>query len=236
MNNNLSFDQTIRARRSIRRFTATPVPPSVIEQAFEHALLAPNSSNMQTWDFYWVKSPEKKQKLVEYCLNQSAARTAQELVVVVADPKLWRRSNPEMIEFIRKINAPKLVLFYYEKLVPMTYRWGFLNIFVPFKWLPTFFTGLFRPMVRGPYSKRDLQEVAIKSAALASENFVLSIVQQGFSTCMMEGHDECRVKKLLGLGSSARVTMVIGIGEGDPVKGTWGPQFRIDPKKVIHHV
>ena len=43
---------------------------------------------------------------------------------------------------------------------------------------------------------RDLQEIAIKSAALGAENFVLALEAQGFSSCMMEGHDESRVLKL----------------------------------------
>ena len=231
---NLTFDETIRTRRSIRRFTQTPVPATVIERALEHATLAPNSSNMQTWDFYWVKSPDKKQKLVEYCLNQSAARTAQELVVIVADHTLWKRSNPEMVEFVKKVNAPKLVVMYYEKMIPLTYRAGLFNTIGAVKWIISSVTGLFRPITRGPHTLRDLQEVAIKSAALAAENFVLSIVQQGYATCMMEGHDEYRVKKLLGLKGTSRVVMVIGIGEGDLQKGTWGPQFRIDQQKTIH--
>ncbi len=231
----MEFFEAVRARRSIRKFKPEPVPAQVIQKALEAAVLAPNSSNMQTWDFYWVKSPEKKARLVEYCLSQSAARTAAELVVVTADPKLWRRSNPEMIRFVESVNAPKPVIFYYQKLIPATYRWGVFNLMAPIKWLMMTIPGLFRPMTRGPHTRRDLQEISIKSAALASENFVLACAAQGYATCMMEGFDEWRVKSLLGLGSSARVVMVIAVGvEGE--RGTWGPQFRIPIEKVVHPV
>lgn len=231
----MEFFEAVRARRSIRKFKPEPVPAEVIRKALEAAVLAPNSSNMQTWDFYWVKSAEKKAKLVEYCLGQSAARTAADLVVITADPTLWKRSNPEMIRFVESVNAPKPVVFYYKNLIPMTYRWGFLNLMAPFKWFMMTVPALFRPMTRGPISRRDLQEVSIKSAALASENFVLACAAQGYATCMMEGFDEFRVKRLLGLGSSSRVVMVIGVGiEGE--RGTWGPQFRIPTDQVVHEV
>ncbi len=85
----MEFFEVIKARRSIRRYLSDPVPDQVIEKAFDAAILAPNSSNVQTWDFFWVRSEEKKEKLIKACLSQSAARTAQQLVVITADPKKW---------------------------------------------------------------------------------------------------------------------------------------------------
>jgi len=231
----MDFFEVVRARRSIRKFKSEPVPEAVIRQALDAAVLAPNSSNLQTWDFYWVRSSEKKASMVQACMSQSAARTAAELIAVVADPKLWRRSNPEIVKFVERIEAPKLVQLYYQKIVPLTYRWGIFNLWVPLKWSVTALSGLFKPMARGPHSKRDLQEVAIKSAALASENLVLALTAQGYATCMMEGFDEVRVKRILRLRDSARVVMVIAVGsEGE--RGTWGPQFRIPIEQVVHEI
>jgi nitroreductase len=226
----MDFFETVNKRRSVRQFTTEAVPEVVMIKALEAAILAPNSSNTQTWNFYWVQ--KEKSKLVKYCLSQSAARTAQELIVVVADPKLWKRSQQPLIDFLTSIQAPKQVLFYYKKLIPFTYRWGIFNSFAPFKWLLSNAVGLFRPMVRGAGSKRDLQEVAIKSAALAAENFALAIAAQGFASCMMEGFDEFRVRRLLKLRCSARVVMVIGIGKQDE-KGVWGPRFRLPLDQVL---
>ncbi len=227
----MDFFDAIKARRSIRKFTDAEVPNAVMQKAFDAALLAPNSSNVQTWNFIWCKSLDVKNKLIMACLSQSAARTAKELVVVTADPALWRRSQPYLVDYVKSVSAPKQVIMYYEKLIPISYRWGFLNVMAPLKWLIANGVGLFRPMPRGPNTRGDLQEVAMKSAALACENFVLAISAQGFDTCMMEGFDECRVKNLLKLNSSERVVMVIGIGKAAD-SGTWGPQFRI-PKKLV---
>lgn len=232
----MDFFQAVEKRRSIRQFMNEPVPELVIRRSLEAALKAPNSSNTQTWNFFWIRSADHKKKAVEICLSQAAARTAQELVVITADPALWKRSQPYLADYIRKVNAPKPVIMYYEKLIPFVYRWGFLNTMAPIKWIVATVTGLFRPMMRGPFSRRDAQEIAIKSAALAAENFVLAVAAQGFDSCMMEGFDECRMKRLLKLGSSERVVMVIAVGKANPERGTWGPQYRIPSELVIKEV
>lgn len=231
----MDFFEAIEKRRSIRKFKPEPVDHAIIDRAFDAAVLAPNSSNIQTWDFYWVQTPDLKSKLVEYCMGQSAARTAADLVVFVADPNLWKRSIKRIQAFTEKVHAPKPVLLYYSKLIPITFRPGFLNSLALVKWLLGNIAGIFRPMLRGPHFKKDLQEVAIKSAALAAENFVLALSAQGIATCMMEGHDECRVKKLLNLPRSARIVMVIAIGH-EAERGTWGPRFRIPTSEIIHRI
>lgn len=227
--------EAINKRRSVRQFTEKAIPESVIEEALHCATLAPNSSNTQTWNFYWVRSAESKKKLVEYCMSQAAARTAKELIVVAADPKLWRRSQPALIDYVNKVKAPKQILFYYEKFIPHVYRWGLFNSLAPLKWLIASLIGLFRPISRGPYTRRDIQEVAIKSAALAAENFVLAMTAHGFQTCMMEGFDERRVKRLLKMSCSERVVMVIGCGE-ESSRGTWGPRFRLPIDAVVKKI
>jgi nitroreductase len=229
----MDFDSVVRSRRSVRKFTDRKFPESRIRTALEHAILAPNSSNTQTWDFHWVKSDAAKEKLVAACLSQSAARTASDLIVVTANSKKWRRAQTPLLAWVKEIKAPAQVVIYYEKLIPFVYTAGFLNIVAPFKWLIFNSVGLFKPMMRTPVTNRDLQEVAIKSAALACENFVLSITSQGGATCMMEGFDERRVQKLLKLSRANRVVMVIGVGF-EAERGTWGPQFRIPYDEVVH--
>jgi nitroreductase len=231
----MDFFEAVERRRSIRKYTSNPVPEEVLRKAFAAAILAPNSSNSQTWDFYWVRSSENKTALIKSCLNQSAARTAAELIVVVASPAAWRRSWPELKSYAERIHAPRTVKLYYSRLFPSMYRWGFLNSLGFVKGVAFYLTGLFRPMMRGPFSRRDIQEVCIKSAALAAENFVLAISAQGFASCMMEGFDECRVSRILKLRFSDRVVMVIAVGE-EGERGTWGPRFRLPLNDVVHEV
>jgi nitroreductase len=111
-----------------------------------------------------------------------------------------------------------------------------LSVLWPFKWILFNLVGIFRPIVRGPVTFNDLQMVSIKSVALACENFMLAISAQGFSSCPMEGIDECRVKRLLKLALGTRVAMVIAVGEGDGERGTWGPQVRFERSWFVKKV
>jgi nitroreductase len=229
----MEFTETLRARRSCRKYTADKVPGSVIEKALDDALIAPNSSNMQLWQFYWVSSPEKKSALAHACFGQSAASTAQEMVVIVADWSLWKENRKRMLEILRSNNANKGVLAYYEKLVPMAYTYGPLSLIGYIKKITMWAIGWFRPVPRGPNTRSDVAMVAVKSAALACENFMLSICDQGYACCPMEGFDEKLVNKVIGNKTCAsKVTMVISVGNADP-QGIYGPQIRFDKSLFI---
>lgn len=228
----MNFFDVIEKRRSIRKYTEEPVPPQVIEKALNAALLAPNSSNLQTWSFYWIKDTNKKKELISICLNQSAARTAKELIVAVACPTLWEKTSKEILAQPVSPNAEKLFTTYYKKIVPFTYGFQWL---APIKWIIMNTIGLFRPISRRPWSYRDREEVCIKSTALACENFMLAITAQGYSTCPMEGFDEYRLKKLLKLKCSDRVVMVISVGKAKE-GSEWGPRFRCDRSWFIKTV
>ena len=67
--------------RAMRRLKPDPVPEELIMKVLNAGVMAASGQNLQPWEFYWVKDKYKKQELVEACFSQSAARTAQELVV-----------------------------------------------------------------------------------------------------------------------------------------------------------
>lgn len=54
-----------------------------MKHCLELATLAPNSSNMQLWEFYQITNPGLMAKVSEACLGQSAASTASEIVVLL---------------------------------------------------------------------------------------------------------------------------------------------------------
>lgn len=229
----MDFFEAVRVRRSVRRFTEKEVPEEVVQKALDAALLAPNSSNLQTWQFFWVRSPEKRKLLVKACLNQSAARTAKELIVVVSSLKLWKQNCREVADKLKGQGMDAKVMRYYDKLIPFVYGYRWL---APIKWLAYNFYALTKPFPRHPWSTRDLEEVSIKSAALASENLMLAFCAQGFDTCPMEGMDEVRVKKLLELGCSDRVVMVLAVGDRHPDGGITNTQIRLPRDRFVHQV
>ncbi|MEQ1722618.1 MAG: nitroreductase family protein [Pseudobdellovibrio sp.] len=228
----MEFFEVIQKRRSIRKYSEKKVPAEVMNKALDAALLAPNSSNMQTWQFHWVRSEENKKKLIVACLGQGAAATAQELLVVSVSPSLWKKTSKDILKSGIPAGFEKVMTPYYSKLMPFLY--GF-QILAPFKWLIFNAVGIFKPIPRKPWSLRDREETCIKSAALACENFMLAISAQGFDTCPMEGFDESRVKSILDLKWSDRVVMVISVGERVD-RGLWGERFRSPRDWFIHEI
>ena len=232
----MEFFEVVEKRRSVRKFTADPVPESVMNKVLDAAVLAPNSSNLQPWEFYWVRSADKKAKLVEACFSQSAASTAQELVVAVSRVDTWKRNRDLILQsFGSESNIPKTVRLYYQKLVPVSYSQDPFGILAVLKSVFTIVAGLFRPVPRGPAFRSELFQVVTKTTALACENLMLAVVAEGFDSCPMEGFDEKRVKKILNLGRQSHVVMVIGIGKAAP-NGLFGPRFRVPRDLVIHTV
>jgi nitroreductase len=216
------------------------VPEAVMRQVLGWTLKAPNSSNLQCWEFYWVRDPEKKKELARYCFNQPAARTAQELVVAVAKPRQWKKHARKMLEVFAEAEKtgqkiPMSAKAYYSKLAPFMYTQGWLNSVGFIKHVLFFFRGLWAVTPREPVSHWGMKVWAVKSAALACENFMLGMSAHSYDTCPMEGFDSKRVKKLLKLSCSDEVVMVISCGRRAK-NGVYGPRVRFADSEFIKKV
>ncbi len=231
------FEKVIRSRRSTRVYSDEQVPESVVRKCLELATLAPNSSNLQCWEFYWVRSESKKKELVKFCLGQPAAATAQELIVCVARLDTWKRNSTMILEHLiaNESEVPAAKLHYQRKIVPLAYGHGPFYILGPLKKLAIATMGFFRVVPRGPAGKSDMRVWAHKTTALACENLMLSLRAFGFDSCPMEGMDERRIQKLLQLPRSAEVCMVISAGKRAE-HGIYDKQFRFDPSLVLFEV
>ena len=229
-----AFENILHNRRSVRVYTDEKIPSEVVEKVLDWALMAPNSSNLQCWEFYWVKHPVKKAKLIEALFSQPAARTAQELIVAVAKLETWKKNRKQMIDLFNTSgeHIPASARAYYEKLVPVVYNQGPLGIFGPFKRIVMSIVGLFRPTPREPKSHADMRVWAHKSTALACENIMLGFSAFGYDTCPMEGHDSNRVKEILDLGSDSEICMVISAGKRAK-NGVYGPRIRFPKEQFV---
>jgi len=226
------FRKTVMSRRSVRRFDATPIPEAVLQDCLDMALLAPNSSNLQPWEFHVVKTEALRAQLATACLGQNAAKTAQVLVAVVARLATWQEHCDLMLEHWPEETVPKIVDNYYRRLAKLHYSQGPLNVLGLGKRAFASVSGLRRPMPRGPFTHADMKVWAAKSTALGAENFMLAMRAHGFDTCPMEGFDEHRVRRLLDLPSDAFVVMVIGCGKR-AADGVYHPRIRFDRARFI---
>ena len=232
------FDKIVRTRRSVRKFKKINIAHEDVKDSILHASLAPNSSNLQLWEFYHVTENDLMQKISTACFDQPAARTANQFVVVVTRKDLWKSRRKFNINYIK--NRPEssnakglknrsIAIKYYKYLIPTVYR-EFFGLLGYFRYINAFLIGLFRPIYR-QVRNSDMRIVAHKSSALAAQNFMLSMTSKGYDTCPMEGFDSLRVKKILSLASSSEINMIISCGIKDE-QGVYGDQIRVPFDKV----
>ena len=229
------FEKVITSRRSVRRFTDKNIPEDVVRKCLDMALLAPNSSNLQPWEFHWVRSSKVRKKIDQAFLSQPAATTADTIIVAVARTATWKIHAKKMVDLIKAQDPKHSALSYYEKIVPLVYTIGFLGLAGLLKKTFLSVIGFRKPVPREPTSKAELITWAVKSTALACQNLMLAFRAAGYDSCPMEGMDSSRLKKLLKLPSDAVVVMGISAGQRAE-DGVFGKQIRFDKKLFIHEV
>ena len=237
-----AFENIVNNRRSNRKFDAEiEVGDDVINKALQLAILAPNSSNMQLWEFHWIKDPVLQKKFHSICLNQSAAKTAKHLVVFVGRRDLWKSHAAWNINLVKEAIGNKVPskrekrgLQYYSILMPLVYRRDWLGISTLIRRVICFIKGFSNPFMR-INGNRDQNVIVQKSCALAAQNFMLAIGAQGYDTCPMEGFDPILARKALGLPKGAELNMIVAVGKGTP-EGIHGERKRLpyNDTVIIH--
>jgi len=79
-----AFYNEMRRRRSVRDFSARPVPRAIIENCLRTAGTAPNGANMQPWHFVVVSDPLTKRRIRE------AAEAEERAFYGGRAPQAWR--------------------------------------------------------------------------------------------------------------------------------------------------
>ena len=242
----MNLQEVLEFRRSVRVYDeAQKIDTQVVKKCLELSTLAPSSSNMQLYEFYHITNPETLKKLSVACLDQTAASTAQELVVFVVRQDLYKKRSQEVLSFEReniRRNSPaerqekriKDREMYYGKIIPFLYArfFGVLGFVRKLIAVPVSF---FRPMVL-QVSENDARIVAHKSCGLAAQTFMIAMANEEYDTCPMEGFDSKRVKNILNLPSSAEINMVISCGKRKGNEGIWGDRYRVPFEEVYKRI
>ena len=242
----MNLEEVLNFRRSVRNFASDKaLDTEKVKHCLELATLAPNSSNMQLWEFYHITEPSILAKITEACLSQSAAATAKEIVVFVTRQDLHRKHARQIIEFERgniARNSPaerqqkriKDRELYYSKAMPFLYS-RFFGLLGLFRKVIGVSVSLFRPMFT-ELSECDSRVVLHKSCGLAAQTFMIAMANDGYDTCPLEGFDSRRVKKILQLPRAAEINMIIPCGIRNGNKGIWGERFRVPFEEVYHQI
>ena len=235
--------ESIEYRRSVRIFKKEDIDANKVRKCIINATLAPNSSNLQTWEFYHVTNKTVLNSITKACFNQNAAKTANQMVIFVVRKDLWRKRAKANIDFLNSVfdkkmgknteKNRKLALKYYKVAIPTMYI-SFFGILGLLRYIFFQIIGIFRPIFR-EVRLSDLRIVSHKSTALAAQNFMISMTEIGYDTCPMEGSDTSRIKKILNLPSSAEINMVISCGIRDE-KGIYTKRYRIPFEEVYKEI
>lgn len=232
----MTFEEIVQYRRSVRHYDPDKeLDTEKVKRCIELATLAPVSSNMQLWEFYHVTSPEILKKLTRACLNQSAARTAKQMVVFVTRQDLYRKRAKKILDFEigniqrnsppeRQANRIKNRKLYYGKLMLFFYA-RFFGLLGWFRKFLSFCIGLFTPITR-QVSEADVRVVVHKTCGLAAQTFMLAMAGEGYDTCPMEGFDSHIARKALRLPRGAEINMIVSCGVRLP-QGVWGERYRV---------
>lgn len=240
----MEFKEALNKRRSVRKFDPEQkLDSKIVKECIELSTLAPNSSNMQLWEFYHVTSPNKLKKLSAYCFDQNAAKTAQQMVVLVTRKDKWKERVGWHVNLMEKKFGKKkwedyskrerFAFTYYKKIVPVTYA-DFLGVLGWIKYLSYWVIGLFRPIYRQARHS-DMRVVVHKTLALAAQTFMLAMTDVGYDTCPMEGSDTLKIKSMLRLPHGAEINMVIACGVRLP-EGVYGNRIRVPFEEVYREV
>ena len=78
----MTFDEIVKARRSIRAYKDTPVERDTLLAVLEAGRLAPSARNRQEWHFTVVTNQKLREQLAVACCGQSMVAQAPAAIVV----------------------------------------------------------------------------------------------------------------------------------------------------------
>lgn len=81
----LTVRQAVAKRRSVRQYTADPIPEADLREIVRLAGAAPSPMNVQPWRFVIVRDPALKAKLQVAANNQAQVGRAPAVIVLYAD-------------------------------------------------------------------------------------------------------------------------------------------------------
>ncbi len=191
----LTFWETIKARRSIRKFSPDDVPEELVAQMLEAARLAPSGSNTQPWRFIVVRDEETRKELRNICMGQKFIEEAPVVIVCYAD---LDRYSPQSRKQRRQEFA--------ESGVMETLSGRFAD--------PKFRASL----IDNPMPLEQMTRSALCNAYIAIEHLILMATALGVGTCWVGATNSTeKLNALFGLEDNYIAAAVVPVGypEGD---------------------
>lgn len=172
------------SRRSVRQFLAEEVPEADVREVLRLTGLGPSASNVQTWRWAVVRSPDMTERLAAVMTGNNVA-TVQDAPVSI----VLYSDGAEVLDTLEEIMHPGMGS---EEIAKRA--------------------GAMRERLGG-MDEVKLRDWARTQTFIALGQIVLVARGMGYDTATMGGFKEAEMKQLLGLPDTASVTSVIALGK-----------------------
>ncbi|MEC3951738.1 nitroreductase family protein [Nocardia sp. CDC153] len=189
----LSVADAIRTRRTVRHYRPDPIAPEALETLLELAMEAPSSWNLQDRSLVVVTDPVGREGLTWATDGQPQPQEAPVMLVFVAEPHAWRADRTDIFDLARRNHA----------------------------WNDEFIAGFAAASTEFQRSlaERDLlREYAVKDAMIAAAYVMLAATELGLATSPMNGWDEAKVKKVIGIEDRDDLAIALLMSVGHPAE------------------
>ncbi|MFE9785472.1 nitroreductase family protein [Nocardia salmonicida] len=204
----LSVAEAIRTRRTVRHYRPDPVSATDLEALLDLAIEAPTSWNLQDRAIVAITSEAGRAGLAWATGGQPQAREAPVMLVFIAEPESWREDHSDVYDQARRNGA------WSEEFVAMfaTASHEFQN----------------------DLARRGLlREYAVKDAMIAATYVMLAATELGLATAPMNGWDEAKVKKTIGIGDRDDLAVALLMAVGHPAERRRHPGRRARERTVF---
>ena len=225
-----AFERLARSRRSVRKFSADPIPEGLLDRLLDIAHWAPSGYNLQPTHLVVVTDPALKGPLCDACLCQKQIKEAPATIVFTGDREVVRNNLEAVIASETAAGAlNEAYANMLRKYVGLGFDHGPAGLGWCWKAAVTPLMRLARPVPEFPAVYR--RYWLAKQVMLNAMVFMLAAHAAGLATVPMEGFDETRVRRILGIPRSHIIPIVI------PVGYSAGPDLkksRLDVETIIH--
>jgi len=198
MNAPLSVPDAIRTRRATRHYLPDPVPADVLDELLDLTLIAPSSWNLRQRSIVVVTSDERRQGLTWASDGQPHAEEAPVMLVFVAETSTRARDIDDVVASGAAAGA-----------------WSaeFRDVFATQA-----------PAFQADLAERGLaREYAVKGVMIAATHLMLAAASLGLATGPMDGWDELKVKKIVGIDDRDDLAIAVLVALGFPAEHRTSP-------------
>ncbi|MDB6081633.1 MAG: nitroreductase family protein [Chlamydiia bacterium] len=201
------FHNLALSRRAVRRFGPEPVPRELLLELLDCARWAPSGFNLQPTHYVIVQDPNLKEKLLKACMQQRQVVDAPTVIVFTGDRQVVKNNLENVIEESHFTEAGEAR---FRRYVHLNFGNGLFGIEWLVKFIATPFLRLFTPMPTLPAVHK--RYWLGKQVMLSAMNFMLAAEAAKLVTSPIEGFDEWRVRRILGIPLTQIVPIIIAVG------------------------